>query len=235
MEKVPNSLTHHIRDFADKLREKHTTCQDATIINYRSFLRGNIIGVIEKTFPIFNNQLGKKRVCHLVDEFLATHGAEEAEFHHIATEFLIFLRAGKNLETENLQLVEYEWVLFCVEIDPADVSTMSATEIYSTTSHRAYCNPTLKCIRLNSAITKDELTEDKKQECHSYGIFRNKENEVMKKKLTPFDHSMLYLIIERNITNLSELEKQLPAQHRTRLAEWIDYNQKINFISLQRR
>lgn len=235
MEKVPDSLMHHIRDFSAKLRGENSIFQGVAINNYRSFLRGNIIGVIEKTFPIFSAQVGKERVCYLVDEFLATYGAEEAEFHHIATEFVKFLRSTEHLETEKLQLVEYEWVLFYVEIDPAEVSTMDITVIYSNESHRAYCNPTLKCIRLNAAITEHELAEDEQKEYCSYGIFRNKDNEVMKKRLTSFDHSMLYLLIERNITHLSELESELPAQYRGRLAEWIDYNQKINFISLQKR
>ncbi|QBC44777.1 hypothetical protein C1H71_15380 [Iodobacter fluviatilis] len=166
------------QEFSSILRNKQSITKDPSILLYREFLRGNIENVIEHTFPVFYQKTGIKNVQQHIDDFLQDHHALSPEFHHIATEFLTFIQ--ERVSPEIRQGLEYEWVLFCVEIDEGIVSHCSpeglSNESILTT------NPTLLCITLNQEI--DGLQG-------SFAIFRDAQHQVIRKPLSLFDHWML--------------------------------------------
>lgn len=235
MQQLPPRMLQYIREFCAELRAPSAVSQQAAINNYRQFLRGNIADVISKTFPLFSQRVGNDVIHQLATHFLASHGAEEAEFHHIATEMLCFLQQRTDLLSPGqLKLAEYEWLLFYVEIDPSIVLS-SATSVGNVPDDgpvRVVLNPTLQCMQLPlSVLQGDEASPEIK----TYALFRNQGNEVMKKSLTPFDHQMLHLLVDNKLSCLADLQHALPAEDAGRLAEWIACNMNIDVISLQTR
>ncbi len=235
MSGVPLKLTQHIRELCTTLREKDCHCQNTAIINYREFLRGNITGVIEKSFPALSAELGAEKVAELTDDFLANHGANEPEFHHIATEFVAYLQHCTRIDAELRMLAEYEWVLFSVEIDPEKVipGNIHYDGIEDSSAVTVILNPTLKYIRVPFTVQRDEKTATDNQQTESLAIFRNKDHQVMKKKLAQFDCMMLHLILEKNIVNLARLQQAISVEKSNLFAQWITCSNDFNLISLQ--
>jgi len=235
MQQIPPRMLQHIREFCAEIRAPSSVSQHAAMNNYRQFLRGNIVEVISKTFPLFSQRVGNDVIHQLTTHFLAAHGAKEAEFHHIATEMLRFLQTRTDLLSPGqLQLAEYEWLLFYVEIDPDVVrgSDNAVVNAQDSQNVRVVVNPTLKCIQLPlSVLQGDEASPV----VRTYALFRNQDNEVMKKSLTPFDHHMLHLLIDNQLSCLADLQRALPAEDAERLAEWIACNRNIDVLSLQTR
>lgn len=72
-------------------------------------------------FPLFCLRLHEADIHELVNDFIYHHNATQPEFHQIATELLVFIRQQDGLSANDLALLEYEWLLYAVEIDDNDV------------------------------------------------------------------------------------------------------------------
>ncbi|KQN60269.1 MULTISPECIES: putative DNA-binding domain-containing protein [unclassified Erwinia] len=234
MSQPPRRIAQLIRNFSAQLREKEGEVFPTAVRNYRAFLRGSVSEVIGSSFPQFSQQAGPQRIKQLAARFLEEHGAEEAEFHHIATEFVHFIHRTHAVSRAECQLIEYEWVLLAVEIDPAEIPLQSADHHDPATPLAVTINPTLNCIQF-SGVFSDEGGYQINEGQLPCGIFRNRHHKVVKKRLTAFDGQMLHLIVDQQLCLVASLEQALNASDARYLGEWLNRNQEIDFISLQTR
>lgn len=237
MQRPPAELTRHICEFSAQLRARQAISAPASVRNYREFLRANITGVIAGVFPLFSQQAGSARVEDLAAAFLAGHGAVEAEFHQIATEFVLFIHHRDDLTSDERQLIEYEWVLFCVEIDPSSVmaSAVDPADRRSAAGMTLVLNPTLHCLRLPFALSAGQPVRCDPAETLIYAIFRNRRDEVLQKQLLSFDRTLLHLCLDCGLSTLDDLRRQLPAGDARHLDRWLVSHQELDLISLQAR
>lgn len=167
-----------IETFCQRLRGGPEALGERSVELYRQFLRGNIEEVLSHVFPLFCARLSAEQLRSRIDDFLAGHASSSPEFHHIATEFLCFSQAG--LPADLRQCLEYEWLLFSVEIDEAVVTPPSAGQ--ATESSVFSLNPTLACI---------ELQLDFAGLAGPYAIFRDARHQVIRKPLSALDRWLL--------------------------------------------
>lgn len=237
MNQPPYLLTQLIREFTAQLRATGVSSPSGAVRNYRAFLRGNLTDVIACVFPLFSREAGQARIGHLVAAFLAEHGAREAEFHHLATEFVRFIHGRDDLSSDECQLIEYEWILFYVEISPETlaVTTVSPADLQSNSGLTVRLNPTLHCVRLPFELSADGPVHREPAEAIFWGIFRNHRHEVMQKRLLSFDRTLLHLLLDQGLSTPGDLRQALPADDARQLNEWLISSQDIDLISLQQR
>lgn len=172
------NATSDIENFSRRLRDGPAALDEGSIELYRQFLRGNIEEVLTHVFPLFCASLSALELRRRIDEFLAEHASSSPEFHHIATEFLCF--AQPRLPADLRQCLEYEWVLFSVEIDDAVVTPPSAGDV---TERSVFTlNPTLSCV---------EIQQDCAGLAGPYAIFRDSRHRVVQKPLAGFERRLL--------------------------------------------
>ncbi|WP_053077457.1 putative DNA-binding domain-containing protein [Chromobacterium sp. LK11] len=172
------NATSDIETFCRRLRDAPAALDERSIELYRQFLRGNIEEVLSHVFPLFCARLPAAELQRRIDEFLTEHASSSPEFHHIATEFLCF--SQPRLPDDLRQCLEYEWLLFSVEIDDAVVTPPSASAL---TDHSVVSlNPTLACI---------EVRLDFAGLAGPFAVFRDSSHRVIQKPLTGFDRWLL--------------------------------------------
>lgn len=235
MSQPPCQLTRHIREFAAQLRIAEALSPMDSVRNYREFLRSNVAEVIASVFPLFSREAGRIRVESLAAAFLTDHAASEAEFHQIATEFVRFIHGREEVNSDERQLIEYEWMLFYVEIAPEPVTTsgVSPAVLPRNSTLKLALNPTLHCVRLPFVISAGEPVRQHPAEEAIWGIFRNRHHEVLQKRLLSFDRTLLHLLLDRGISSLAALRQALSAEEAQQLDAWLISNQDTDFISLQ--
>ncbi|WP_199152728.1 putative DNA-binding domain-containing protein [Chromobacterium sp. ASV23] len=167
------------RRFNRLLRAPQTDAGELTpaIKLYRDFLRSNIEEVVKHVFPLYVSQVDSSTLRRQVDGFLAHHSASAPEFHHIATEFLVFMQPTAPAALR--QCLEYEWVLLKTEIDPAVVEPPSGEPLDDAVLS---LNPTLTCIELD--LKAAGLSG-------AFAIFRDARHQVRQKPLNRFDRHVL--------------------------------------------
>ncbi|EPJ1876685.1 putative DNA-binding domain-containing protein (plasmid) [Klebsiella pneumoniae] len=188
---VPASLAKAEADFAARLRARSTgndTCPRGLAL-YRKIVRENICGVIQNVFPLFCRNLDNAGLDDLTDAFIHQHRASQPEFHQVATELLMFIRQQSNVSYQNNALIEYEWLMYAVEIDDSEVP--QAQEIMFSTGliNNAYIeiNPTLKIISLPFWLKEGEPCYDDSNMLHYYAIFRKNDKTIWQRKLNQND------------------------------------------------
>lgn len=112
---------------------------------YGSLLRENVADVLQHSFPAFVARYGNGPLADAVDAFVVHHRAARPQFHHIATEFVAFAQARLQLDASLLAVLEYEWCLLSVEIDPCVVPRARSR---SGTGLPLSLNPTLRFVLL---------------------------------------------------------------------------------------
>ncbi|MDH0340230.1 putative DNA-binding domain-containing protein [Chromobacterium haemolyticum] len=203
-----------IETFSRRLRDGPAVLGDRSIELYRQFLRGNIEDVLTQVFPLFCARLSAAELSLRIDEFLAEHASSSPEFHHIATEFLCF--AQPRLSADLRQCLEYEWVLFSVEIDEALVPPPSTSEV--TERSIFSLNPTLACI---------EIQLDVAGLAGPFALFRDSSYQIIQKPLTGFDRRLLETL--RSPCAYPTLRASVPLDL---LATWLDEASAIGLIHM---
>lgn len=87
---------------------------------YGELVRANAQELVATMFPRFTRHRGAERLCQDIDAFYKCFGAARAEFIHLATEFVRFMQPRLPLGIGR-PLIEYEWMLFDVEVDKTAV------------------------------------------------------------------------------------------------------------------
>jgi hypothetical protein len=224
MSAVPLRLVQNTERLCQIIRQRGIDDCTEGIGCYRNIVRANLSEVLKCTFPLFINELGKEGQAHFVEGFLNKHQATEPEYHHIATEWVRFVQEQPGLTSKQLALMEFEWVLFSVEIAdekvqaPPDVVVLKNINIDDCVIR---LNPTVVAIELPFILDEpnnDELTGSKS----IYVVYRDDVHHVCYKRLTLFERCLINTLDGNEAKPVSEI-KQTISEHLTSqvLNEWI--------------
>jgi len=121
---------------------------------YRDFVHDHVVGVVHKNFPICSRLLGES-FDPLVEAFTLASPASSWELNQAAEAFPDFLEArlGEGhaaLVPFHLALARFEWELFAVYVDPAEIETIPSNEAPRTDALSV--NPTLRVLPSEYAL-----------------------------------------------------------------------------------
>ncbi|TWB38108.1 HvfC/BufC family peptide modification chaperone [Nitrospirillum pindoramense] len=158
-------------------------CQDARrgrVRLYGQLLRENIAEALRSSFPLFVQRFGSVALEDAIDAFITLHPALRPQFHHIATEFVVFAQRGRLLSPRLTALLEYEWALLAAEIDPARVSPEGAAGAY------IRLNPTARLVLLpfDPSAAAEPGVEGAGGDERPYALFRTADHRVLIQPLT---------------------------------------------------
>ncbi|MEO7470235.1 MAG: putative DNA-binding domain-containing protein [Sphingobium limneticum] len=171
---------------------------------YGRLLRENVADVLACTFPLFSARHGAPQVIEAVDQFVAGHAAAHPQFHQIADEFVLFAQTRLGLTAPLLALLEFEWALLAVEIDPARVPAPN--------TGTPDLNPTLRTLLLPfDPADKDCRTGGP----FPYAAFRTSDHRIVTLPLGRLD----CLLIEQ-FRSLTALSPRRDAEDRA-VATWV--------------
>ncbi|WCT77607.1 putative DNA-binding domain-containing protein [Novosphingobium humi] len=143
---------------------------------YGQLLRENVADVLRASFPLFTGRIGSAALDAAIEAFIQRHPATRPQFHHIATEFLLFAQRQLVSPPQQIALLEYEWALLAAEIDAASVPPAS------TDVDRLSLNPTARLVLLQFDPARPEVAGDGVD--RPYAIFRTASHQVLTLPLT---------------------------------------------------
>ncbi|KEQ17912.1 HvfC/BufC family peptide modification chaperone [Endozoicomonas numazuensis] len=201
---------------------------------YREFVRGNIKEVVQHSFPKFCSCIDEETMDSLANGFLKNHKTIEPEFHHIATEFVRFIQAHFSENPVLLSMLEYEWVLFCIEIDSQTVTNLDRTlssELISDLDLTLTLNPTLQYIKLPFSLDEPfDCKASVKRGDFYYVLFRNKRHQILQKSLGELDHYFLTRISEHNGEPTSIIQQACTDKNKRDFMEWLQHSIQTDLI-----
>ncbi|HHR5551459.1 TPA: putative DNA-binding domain-containing protein [Klebsiella aerogenes] len=234
---VPEILVTAESSFSSSLRAKSARDEKKSsgIFIYREIVRGNIHGVLQSVFPLFCLCLHETVTHELVNEFIYQHHASQPEFHQIATELLLFIRQQGGFSANDLALLEYEWLLYAVEIDDNDVPAPQKISLRSAERHNiaVILNPTLKIVALPFYIREGGQEYEQSACLHYYVIYRKYNNCLYRKKVTPLDIQLLYQI--KDDVTLGGLFQDQKIEPGIPLTKWLENNINEEVLFLNRK
>lgn len=225
--------------------------EDNAVCRYSEFIRDNVFGVLNNTFPLFCQQVDQDQLLMLVDEFVVVHYASEPEFHHIATEFVSFvqrrtqpmyissLTATHELTDDQLAVLEYEWCAFCVEIDSSkQVLPLSRTRDFHVDERQLQLgllvNSTMKLVQVPFIVHGESLTFlTQRRYPVYYAIYRDSDQRVNTIKLREIDVAIIQIIQQQPNRSLADI-KQIIAQQLARFEfiNWVGHFSEIELIGV---
>lgn len=143
---------------------------------YGQLLRENVADALRSSFPLFTDRMGSAALEAEIDAFLLRHSGTRPQFHHIATEFVLFSQRQGVAAPELTALLEYEWALLAAEIDPATVPSPA------TTMDDIALNPTTRLVLLRFDPARPAAAGGGVDRPHA--IFRTAEHQVLTLALT---------------------------------------------------
>ncbi|MGG7955217.1 putative DNA-binding domain-containing protein [Klebsiella aerogenes] len=234
---APEVLVTAESSFSSRLRAKSERDEKKTsgIFIYREIVRENIHGVLQSVFPLFCFRLHETLTHELVNEFIYQHHASQPEFHQIATELLLFIRQYDDFSANDLALLEYEWLLYAVEIDDNDVPVPKKISLQPAERHNiaVMLNPTLKIVALPFYISDGDQVYEPSACLHYYVIYRKYNNCLYRIKVTPLDIQLLYQIKDDvtwgGLLQDQKIESGIP------LTKWLENNINEEVLFLNRK
>ncbi len=227
---VPAKVEFQIDKLCNLIRKVEYSGDDLSVIIYRNIVRVHVQDVLKQTFPLLSQKLDNETQKRIIDDFILNHAANEAEFHKIATELIIFIKNNNYLVGELLCLIEYEWILYNMEISEGvskkgyDISGLNLNTHIT-------LNPTLEVIKLPFLIQNGTPIMNQSGD-YIYGIFKNSKNDILRKKLFQFDLLMLNYIVDQGISLVVDIEKLMAVENKQYLYKWIAENSIEEFIFL---
>ncbi|MBH1931214.1 putative DNA-binding domain-containing protein [Serratia rubidaea] len=232
--RVPASLAAAEAEFSGQLRSRHANTYSKGMRLYRKIIRENIYSVLLNVFPLYCRQKKDEAITALIDAFLYQHQASQPEFHQIATELLLFMRQQPKFSDGEMALIEYEWLMYAVEIDDAQLPHGQRFSPSAKLLPRLVItlNPTLNMVALPFWLNKNEPCYSGEIPLHYYAIYRKRDNAVYQKKLNNAEVRLLAEINagETHATLLQEKSsKYLPT---TAFYAWLDASNNDELLSL---
>jgi hypothetical protein len=144
-------------------------------------------------FPRFSARRGEENLARDVDDFVRDFGARRAQFVHISTEFVRFSE-GRFDDLITRVLLEYEWMLFSVEVSeecvPAPASGWNPKSLAD-----VRLNPTLQVIAVPFELGVEDAEAERmigeNRSPFVYAIYRTPDHQVLTQSLTSIDISIL--------------------------------------------
>ncbi|CAQ82964.1 MULTISPECIES: HvfC/BufC family peptide modification chaperone [Photorhabdus] len=206
-------------------------------ILYRKIIRENIDSVLQSVFPLFCQNISGDCMCTLVNDFIYAHCASQPEFHQIATELLIFICHQKNIPLRYLALLEYEWLIYSIEIDDSNVS--KGQKIISLTE-KMHCvdiiiNPTLKITCLPFQIKKGKPCYENFPLMYYYIIYRKRDNSIYQKNINDQDLKLISEINGRMTVETFIQRDSLSLFSDENLMSWLETNSSDEVLLLKYR
>lgn len=229
---APALLVSAENAFSLSLRARNTTNEvhSRGISLYRKIVRENITSVLQSTFPLFTQKINDDGLNEIVDMFLYQHQASQPEFHQIATELLLFMRQQCQLSAQDLALIEYEWLMYAVEIDDHEVPPLRKikSQMEWIPEIEIQTNPTLKIVALPFLLKDGEPYYEEAACLHYFALYRKYDNAVWQKKLSETE---VYLFSEMNNQVIRASSLTLFSQD-TSFQSWLEVNNNDEIISL---
>lgn len=217
-------LTHFIRSSEN---DQASPGNATTSRYYREFVRGNIKEVIQHSFPEFCSCADEETVDTLAEGFLKTHKATEPEFHHIATEFVRFAQFHFTGEPALLSLLEYEWVLFSIEIDACRVVNPFQAlklDVILQQDLTLTLNPTLQYLKVPFSLEAPfDGSRLKSLGEFYYVLFRNQHHQILKKFISETDHYFLRKVSEYNGSPISIIQTACTDKNKADFVHWLQH------------
>ncbi|WP_150466443.1 putative DNA-binding domain-containing protein [Francisella sp. SYW-9] len=194
---IPESIKNKMKAFTHAIRYGNSS--DKTIQMYRDFIIHNISSVLENTFPYFSSYSSHNMKKQIIEIFLEQNSSFDPSFHQIATELL---RCSRSVEMpEQLsKLMEFEWLLFSIEISESKVikSSRINEDINFSDIKEININPTLEFILLPfDASALDRNLDISKEQI--YIAYRNSDHYIYYQNLSQIEFAMVSSISEKNV------------------------------------
>ncbi|EKT55457.1 DUF2063 domain-containing protein [Providencia burhodogranariea] len=230
---VPALLAAAEEEFSILLRSPNASDEKLPrgISLYRKIVRENITGVLKSVFPLFSQRLKEEDINEIVDMFLYRHQANQPEFHQIATELLLFMRQQCQLSVHELALIEYEWLMYAVEIDDSKVPIPQKISLGNREipDIEIVLNPTLKIVVLPFSLPLTEETNDKESSfTHYFALYRKYDNAIWQKKLSEIE---VYLLSKMTHEVISAVSLMLFTQEIS-FQSWLEANNNDEIFSI---
>lgn len=233
---VPYSLLVAEKELSVKLRASNKDINLYThgILLYRKIIRENIVNILNSVFPIFCRHLTNEEIRKLANDFIEQHHANQPEFHQVATELLLFMCQRTDLSTINQSLIEYEWLIYVLEIDESHVPVPKqvAVESLNTCQTQVKINPTLRMVVLPFLLKEGEPRYEEKLQLHYYALYRKHDNTLFHKTLNITDVQLLQAAGNAGV--MVEIMKDKVAYHINPLSllQWLEINNNDEVISI---
>lgn len=233
---APQSLIYHTERLCSAIRQNTPTRFKEGVACYQDLVRQNLKEVLKCTFPIFYQMLSVFQLRELTERFLNEHSAEEPEFHHIATEWMRFMQAQPDMSARLLALMEYEWVLFSIEISPYQVAVpfdFSVEELGDFEGVTIRLNPTLIAITLPFILGGDNGYELSHKDI-SYAVYRKHNHDLCHKKLSLFDRYLINSVVANKAKSVGELKEDFSAYLTPEtFRDWLLHNAAAELITFK--
>lgn len=160
---------------------------------YSDMLRANTLDVVSSMFPRFAARRGEKALAQDVDEFVRSFGATRAQFMHLSTEFVRFSQ-GRFADPITRTLLEYEWMLFSVEVSE-ELVTAPPDGWTAGSLAELRLNPTLQLIAVPFDLDAEDaeaermIGEDRSP--FVYAVYRTPDHRVLTQSLGGIDIGVL--------------------------------------------
>ncbi|WP_076588493.1 putative DNA-binding domain-containing protein [Vibrio ostreicida] len=205
---------------------------------YREGIRDNLFDVLATTFPLFSAQFTEEQRTRMVNDFVNNHGASEPTFHHIATEFMQFLQAHRQatkhtVSSDQVALLEYEWVTFSIEIDPLGGPTSLVPHRLLEETDTLQITTGLQLLQLPFLLHQDSVTFFAcRRHPIFYAVFRDALHHVKSQKLRAIDVAFIQYLQEHPSLTITQLQ-QHAAQHMAifNVMEWIQNFNELGLVT----
>ncbi|MBC3252369.1 putative DNA-binding domain-containing protein [Serratia fonticola] len=233
---APESLQVTESDFSRCLRAgiKKSETYSSGMLLYWKGIRDSIASVLYSVFPVFCRSLTDDVISEISNAFIMQHQATQPEFHQLATELLLFMRQRPEVLAENQPIIEYEWLLYSLEIDEGIVSPphIKVAEHLDINNTDIIANPTLRIVSFPFLLKNGEPYYGSEPLEYYYAIYRRHDNVLYHKKLSIIDVQLLLEI--GNAVAMAKMLKEKVAKHLTTLSfkQWLAITNNDEMISL---
>lgn len=158
---------------------------------YGALIRATMREMLTSMFPRFVAQRGADELDADIEAFCIIHGASRAPFIQRGTEFLEFMQGKLGNRIDRIVL-EYEWLLFDVEVHPAVVPMWSIVD--GQEGGRLELNPTLRWIASPIDLLRADALIDaspKNEAPLVYAVYRRADHHVVTQPLSAVDIARL--------------------------------------------
>jgi hypothetical protein len=175
-------------DIASEAERRCQAVRRGDLGPYGELVRANAQELIATMFPRFSQHRGAERLRQDIDAFYKCFGAARAEFIHLATEFVRFMQP-RLPPGIGRPLIEYEWMLFDVEIDKTAVPRPHGGDTRRPT--RLHLNPTVRWLATPFDLHADDRQAEQSlllnDAPYVYAVFRTFDHRIVTQQLSNHD------------------------------------------------